>query len=284
MGRLFKGHVTRGSASDSGLSLLHRGLKHEPIDLWWDDDGIIPDALTPDTTYLFSRMNEATLEAVDARPGEKILDVGCGQGLDLISQDARGAALFGSDGSLIMIRKAFKNFLKNGLPRRLVCGSAEHLPFANRSFHKVYCKGAIDHFYDPRKALREMLRILKPCGNLVISVANFESLGCRLGRLYNRVNRVFTGRHLPKPYFWEIPEDHVYKFDHSLLISILPGGICAEMDSGLSLLWGFPNWGRLLQALPSRITNLLLGGLDRVARVTPSLADVLVVRITRLPS
>jgi SAM-dependent methyltransferase len=269
---------------DAGNRILSDTPRREPVDKDWDDAGVIPEELTPDTVYLFARMTEETLRAVDIHPGEKILDVGCGQGLDLISQKSRDAALFGSDGSLVMIRKASRNFFRNGLPLLLVCGSAEHLPMGDQSFDKVYCKGAIDHFYNPWQALLEMLRVLKPHGCLVIAVANFASLSCKLGRLYHLGHRRLKGRDLPKPHFWDLPEDHVFKFDHPFLTGLLPQHLNPDWDRGISMLWGLPRWARFLKALPTNIRNRVLRGLDRVARMIPSLADVIVIRVQRVPS
>ncbi len=256
-------------------------IQREPVDRLWDDEGVIPKELGPDTEFLFARMTAETIEAVAARQGERVLDVGCGRGLDLASQATSGAILCGSDGSWVMSRKAAGTFSAQGLTPRISCGSAERLPFVDRSFHKVYCKGAIDHFYDPAAALGEMARVLRPGGSVVVSVANFESLGHRMGRLYNTLHRIAKGRELPRPHFWEIPADHTYRFDHAVLMRMIPLGLRLEQDRGVSLLWGFPRWGEVLRRLPKGISRAALLVLDQLARRTPTLADVLVIRATR---
>ncbi len=250
----------------------------EPLDRAWDDEHVIPAELGPDTDFLFQRMTRDTLEAVGARPKARVLDVGCGRGLDLASQAEKGPILIGCDPSEIMVRRARDTLEKKGLQPLVVCCSAENLPFASNSLDRVYCKGAIDHFYDPVKALREMARGLKPGGRLVISVANFESLGCRLGRLYNRLHRIFTGKELPKPHFWEIPQDHVYRFHRDLLLEFMPPGLRLVDLHGISLFWGVPGWGALLKRTPRGARRILLHVLDRLGRVFPSLADVIVLR------
>jgi SAM-dependent methyltransferase len=261
-----------------------QGPQREPVDRFWDDEGVIPKELGPDTEYLFARMTAETLGAVQACHGERVLDVGCGRGLDLASQAASGATLFGSDGSSVMIRRAAETFQDKGLAPRLACGSAERLPFSHASFHKVYCKGAIDHFYDPGEAFREMVRVLRPGGSLVVSVANFESLGHRMGRLYNTLHRIVKGREIPRPHFWEIPEDHTYRFDHALLMRLIPSELRLERDRGISLLWGFPRWGEALRRIPKGLSQAALRSLDQLARRAPTLADVLVVRAIRRQS
>jgi len=253
------------------------GVLRGPLDKGWDDEGVIPKDLSPDTDYLFTRMTNETLRAVGAAPGERVLDVGCGRGIDLASLAPSGALLFGLDGSHVMIRKAAATFHERALPRRVVCAAAEGLPFSDASFHKVYCKGAIDHFFDPGQAVREMVRVLRPGGLLVLSVANFESLGCKLGRFYNRLHKSLRGRELPRPHFWEIPADHRCKFDHSLSMGLLPEEVRLRGDLGISLFWGFPHWGQILRSLPKALSRGCLKAMDLAARCIPSLADVVVI-------
>jgi SAM-dependent methyltransferase len=257
---------------------LHLQPQPEPLDRSWDDEHVIPPELGPDTVFLFDRMTKDTLEAVGAKPKARVLDVGCGRGLDLASQSGKGSILIGCDPSGVMVRRARETLREKGVQPMVVCCSAEHLPFASASLHRVYCKGAIDHFYDPQRALKEMARVLSPGGRLVISVANFESLGCRLGRLYNRLHRIFTGKELQRPHFWEIPKDHVYRFHKGLLLEFMPPGIQLLNLRGISLFWGVPGWGAFLKRTPPQARELLLGMLDRLGRVFPSLADVIVLR------
>lgn len=257
---------------------LDPATPREPIDLTWDDEGVIPRQLGPDTAFLFQRMTEDTLGALGAAQGKRVLDVGCGRGIDLASLADSAAILMGCDGSKVMVRKARATLNRRGLCARLVCCSAENLPFRTGTMDVVYCKGAIDHFYDPRKALEEMARVLRHDGRLVVSVANFESLSCRLGRTYNRLWKIFTGRQLPSPHFWEIPKDHVYRFHKAFLLRCLPRQVKRVDLWGISLLWGCPGWGALLRRLPHAARAGLLGVLDRVGRAFPSLADVMVMK------
>ncbi|MBW1708317.1 MAG: methyltransferase domain-containing protein [Deltaproteobacteria bacterium] len=255
----------------------------ELIDKKWDDEGVIPDTINPDTAYLIDQMTGQTLEAVDASPDELILDVGCGRALDLLSLGAKGAILFGFDGSRVMIERAAENFIAQSIPPRLACGSAENLPYADKSFNKVICKGAIDHFYDPGKAIQEMVRVLKPGGRLIISVANFSNLGFRSAKLYNRIHKAIKGRELSAPHIWDKPDDHVYEFNYPFLLKLIPEESRIDQEFGVSMFWGFPKWGKFLKILPARASKGILNTLNSIARTCPSLADVLVFRIERVP-
>ena len=67
---------------------------------------------------------------------------------------------------------------------------ADALPFADGSFDAVICKGAIDHFDRPERAIAEMARVTRQRGRVVLAIANFESLACRLARGLDRVREV----------------------------------------------------------------------------------------------
>jgi 2-polyprenyl-3-methyl-5-hydroxy-6-metoxy-1,4-benzoquinol methylase len=150
-------------------------------DTAWTDDEIVMSDMTPDTEFVFARMTQETLAAADARPGEAILDVACGRAIDAMAMAKKGATLFGIEASDTMIDKALE-FM--GADRRRVTlarSLAENLPFSDRCFDKVVCKGAMDHFADLDESMAEMTRVTKPDGKVIIAIANFESLTCRLG-------------------------------------------------------------------------------------------------------
>jgi len=102
--------------------------------------------------------------------GERILDVGTGPGV-LIPYLRQGV---GSDGqvcafdlSLEMIRQA------HGKPHTnkdmVFQGDVHRIPFADGVFDRVICFAAFPHFDDPGRALREMGRVLKSGGVLVVA-------------------------------------------------------------------------------------------------------------------
>ena len=66
---------------------------------------------------------------------------------------------------------------------------SDALPFADDSFDGVICKGAIDHFDRPLVAIGEMARVTRPDGRVVLAIANFDSLSCRVARRRTRCAR-----------------------------------------------------------------------------------------------
>jgi len=91
-------------------------------------------------------MTEETLKAGNPGAPKRVLDVGCGRGLDAAALARKGGLLFGCEPSRVMLRKARETLQGCGAVR-LVSSLAENLPFGSGTFHRVVCKGAIDIFW-----------------------------------------------------------------------------------------------------------------------------------------
>jgi SAM-dependent methyltransferase len=243
----------------------------------WDDKDVLPAVLSRDTEFVFRRMTEETLKAAGTHTSHRVLDVGCGRGIDALALARKGGILFGCEPSRVMLHKAKEGVKNSGGSFRLVSSLAEDLPFAHRTFQRVFCKGAIDHFLDPDQAVAEMCRVVSPEGKVVISVANFESLSCFLARNLVRLAQRLLGRGIPRPHIWEIPRDHTYKFDYPTILGLAEKYLRVESIRGVSLLWGFPWWARVLNRIPQPMTLILLRCLDKIANWHPDWGDVLIV-------
>jgi len=99
-----------------------------------------------------------------------ILDVGCGAGsnLEMLAEHFRGAALHGVD-----LEREPLRFCR--ADRRLPVSQAEatRLPFADGSFDLVTALDALEHFADDAAALRELHRVCRPGGSLLLTVPAF---------------------------------------------------------------------------------------------------------------
>jgi ubiquinone/menaquinone biosynthesis C-methylase UbiE len=247
------------------------------VDLNWNDEDVLPAVLSPDTEFVFQRMTEETLLAARSGNGYRVLDVGCGRGIDAACMAKKGGVLFGCEPSRVMLRKAKEQVKDVREKVQLVSSLAEDLPFRNNTFIRVVCKGAIDHFGNPEKAVSEMCRVTTPEGKVVISVANFESLSCVLARNLNRLYQRVLGKVIAGPHIWEIPADHTFKFDYSSILSLAMQHLQVEAVQGVSLLWGFPRWSDALKVLPRPLGSLLLRFLDKIASWQPAWSDVLII-------
>jgi SAM-dependent methyltransferase len=248
------------------------------FDLEWDDEQLFPDVIYPDADFLFRRMDEATLESVNPRFGEVILDIGCGRGIDGVELAKKGAIVIGLEPSPVMINHARNHISENGANMSLVRGLGENLPFRAQSMDKVVCKGALDHFPEPSVVMQQIAAVLKPEGKAIIAIANFDSLGFKLGRAIWWFRKML-GFKLPEGRMpWEIPEDHTYRFDYSFLKRLVDSCLEVEQSAGVSLLFGLPWWGMFLAKLPGKVSLAILNSLDKAARHLPSLSDVVVLR------
>jgi len=251
-------------------------VKQLKVDIDWDDSDVVPDVICPDTAYVFDRMTQASIDTVDAKGGMLMLDVGCGIGADAGEIAKLGAIVIGLDPSEVMLGRALDT-----QSIALVQGVGEHLPFKSGLFDRVFCKGALDHFPNPLVTLKEISRLLKPDGRLTISIANYDSLSCKLGRVLHKVLKLFGWGRDGARMMWQIPPDHMYRFDHAFLKALLKKAFSVEKIVGVSLLWGFSYWGLLLSKLPRKLSWSVLKVLDRIAGCLPSLSDVIVVRCYR---
>ncbi len=108
------------------------------------------------------------IDCLAFRPGDELLDVGCGIGGLLRAAADRGARIAGLDLSEVAIETARSELP----PADLRVGSAEELPWPDAHFDRVSCIGTLEHLPDPRAGAREIARVLRPDGFGVVWVPN----------------------------------------------------------------------------------------------------------------
>ena len=106
-------------------------------------------------------------------PGEKVLDIGCGTGLDVaVAARLTGPRgwVAGLDPTLAMIKKAGAYLSSQGSQNvGLLVGEAEHLPYAAGSFEVIISNGVFNLTLNKARALQEAHRVLKPGGRFLIA-------------------------------------------------------------------------------------------------------------------
>jgi SAM-dependent methyltransferase len=252
------------------------------IDLVWNDDNIVPAIVYPNLNFLFQQMLHLTLKEVAPSHGELILDVGCGRAIDGARLGEKGAKAIGLEPSLVMLARAREYLSANNAHVVLTQGIGENLPFKPHTFDKVMCKGALDHFFSPSKTMEEIARVLKPDGQMIISIANFDSLGFRLGKKLYPVAKFLSPSLAKERKPWELPPDHKYRFDYLFLRSLVNQHFEIKKEKGVSLFFGLPLWGSFLSKLPRCVSYAILKVLDKLARPFPALADVILMKCTPL--
>jgi SAM-dependent methyltransferase len=115
-------------------------------------------------------MAGGVVDWLEAKPAESILDLGCGDGQLTERLAASGAQLTGVDLSPQMIAAA----RARGVDARE--GSAESLPFADRSFDAVFSNAALHWVRNQDAMMAEVRRVLKPGGRFVAEMAGHGNL------------------------------------------------------------------------------------------------------------
>jgi len=276
-------------------------LRH---DIENDLEHTIPPEGGVDSQWLFRAMTERSLAWIGSGPGRCIVDLASGLGQDTYAL-ARCAGsrprAAGADSSadaarctpLVVGIEPSNRMIRFG-PRflapaegaadgqrepqvpgraRFVRGLGEEIPLRSGSVDAVLCKGALDHFMDPDLTVREIARVLRPGGRAVIALANYGSLSCALGRWRDRGR---TREANAEPPYYEPPPDHLTRFTYESIVALGQAPLRVRRVAGVSLLWGFPPWGRLLGGLPAPLRTALLLLAHGIATLRPAWADVIV--------
>lgn len=117
--------------------------------------------------------NGAARDALTLQPGDNVLEIGCGPGISLrkvACKVGRGGLVGGVDVSTLAIKMA-RHKLHWMIARgraRVLQASAESLPFEAATFDKAYAVNSFQFWPQPQLALRDIARVLRPGGRLVI--------------------------------------------------------------------------------------------------------------------
>jgi ubiquinone/menaquinone biosynthesis C-methylase UbiE len=114
------------------------------------------------------------------RDGERVLDVGCGEGRHSWEASKRNACfVYALDIEEVNLKKA--HYALYAMEQKgevkgkwlLTRGNITSLPFKNASFDKIICSEVLEHITDDYGAIKELVRVLKDEGTLAVSVPSY---------------------------------------------------------------------------------------------------------------
>jgi len=144
------------------------------------------------------------------RPGDRVLDMGCGAGRHAFEMFRRGADVvaFDQDGDeLAGVLELFgamrdEGQVPAGAEADIKQGDALSLPFADGEFDRIVAAEVLEHIPEDSTAIAELARVLRPGGTLAVTVPRWlpEKVCWALSREYHEVEgghvRIYTGDEL----------------------------------------------------------------------------------------
>ena len=174
----------------------------QAYDKWHDAFSTDPDANSP-----WYRLIKTHLRSRDLM-GCCILEIGCGRGdfsCWLATEFGSAAEICGADFSATAVRKAQAFAKSRQLRARWLVTDIQCIAAPSDSFDVIFCCETLEHVPDPRKAVSELGRVLKPGGRLFVSTPNYAGL-MGLYRGYLRlVGRPYTEVGQPINHFTTLP-------------------------------------------------------------------------------
>lgn len=153
--------------------------------------------------------------------GKKVLDIPAGSGHTSALLKEQGADVY-----------AYDIFPELFLPQNIVCQLAdlgEKIPVDSESFDDVICQEGIEHMTDQFKVLKELARVLKKQGRLILTTPNYSNLRSRFSFLVGESE--YFGKSLPPHVLnsvWLSQKEKIY-FGHLFLTGFFKLKLLAEL-------------------------------------------------------
>ncbi len=175
-------------------------------------------------------MGELLAEAMDLHPGNRVLDVACGNGYASLAAARRFCEVVGIDYVPMLLDEGRRRAQADGLQVDFQEGDAENLPFDDASFDVVLSTLGVMFAPNQEKAARELIRVCKPGGK--IGRANWVPDGY-VGDLFRTMGKyVPPPPGLKPPFRWGTEEG---------LGELLGEGIGSLQSRRRSFVWRFPS-------------------------------------------
>jgi len=152
-------------ALNDRLAKIREGDIDETTAAYWNQGG-----------ELILSMVQDEIERITVRP-IKVLDVGCGGGSMIVQLAERDTMACGVDPLMeVSLVKARSLAEQKGKEIGLVQAKGELLPFRTDYFDVVICASTLQHVEDQRAVLKEISRVMKPGGSLIVTVPTYRNV------------------------------------------------------------------------------------------------------------
>ena len=112
-------------------------------------------------------------ERLGVRPGELVLDLGCGAGRHSFEAQLRGAHVVAVDLDDAVLKDVNEMMKGIGPSGSCTVGDALRLPFADGSFDRIIASEVLEHIPEDAAAMAEISRVLKPGGTVAVTVPRY---------------------------------------------------------------------------------------------------------------
>lgn len=135
------------------------------------------------------RLKLIVKEIIDSLRGKTVLDIGMGSGWLMRDLYNAGFVPTGVDISNSSLKEAKYIFRQEKMPLKVFKASAEKLPFTARSYSNIIMFSVLEHIQRPAPSLKEVRRILKKNGVLIVVVPNPGTYGLVYDKIIPRVSK-----------------------------------------------------------------------------------------------
>jgi len=149
-------------------------------------------------------MSELLCEAVDVRPGQKVLDVATGSGNTALASARRFGETTGIDYVPALLERGWERAAAERLEITFREGDAENIPFPDASFDVVLSTVGVMFAPDQEKAAGELLRVCRPGGSIGLANWTPDGFAGELGSLFGSYLPASPG--LKPPTLWGTEE------------------------------------------------------------------------------
>jgi SAM-dependent methyltransferase len=142
--------------------------------VWGDPRGLLGNAALVAMALKNGRQNKAALDALGPRPGDSVIEIGCGPGMGIraaLKRVGKGGFVAGIDQSPLAAHFAAHVAHNATLSGRaaILRSDVTDLPFRDLMFDGAFTVNSFQFWPDPARGLREIARVLAPGGRLVIT-------------------------------------------------------------------------------------------------------------------